>query len=534
VSFSGSVCAWLALSSCSKKIDNIHMVRRKRIHLKIALGRRVDSQVEGMIMNIKLLLCFATAILFVPSTALGQPKAPNKTDSTFVIKAGDANAGNLGANVRAGSSITFTLNIDRVVGATNSQGVLNAPSSLIMNEVIKEFATLKVAAFDIDRDNEDAPNCTPREFDEVLLNGQKIGKNGAPAYLNGKNARWRVTTFKVPISLLKFGIYVNGQWQGPGANQFEIKVSTLQPLTFPCGNDIITWTARVQWAAISFDALYPVLMIHGTQSNGASWDATRFTEPFRNAGIPYDNGDILKMEIPRIAKDIFHVKHVHVVAHSQGGLDTRDFLGRTIPKGDISVLTLTAFCTPNNGSPGADYAEDSVGASYWSSDSTVRTFAAQRQGTTRATPNLRVTYMTGTFNPSNILPDTLTVEGKTNAVKYSVIGADADINGNRSIESNESAGFVSPANNAIIAQRLYDLVGEVAYTRVDTLPGGTTVVREIRNPSFLLNDLIVSETSFQHPKFSFLGLRDFHHLTVRNPGTAAEAITIIKANNSIP
>lgn len=291
----------------------------------------------------KLILCMITVSL-TASVVLGQPAAPKKTDASFVIKAGETGAGELGSEVKAGRNITFTLKIDRVVGKTDGQGNLESPTTLIANGVVPEFVTLKLTAYDVDSGNEEVPNCRPREFDEIFINGQKIGKNGESVYLSGKDRAWRTNTFEVPTSIIRFGKFQNDQWQGAGENDFEIRVSTRAPSKYSCSPTPderydIEWSAKVQWAAISFKAMYPVVMIHGGRSGPEFFTNHSFISPFIQDGIPFDsglqmdqrgtlpiadNGNKLSQEIPRIAKEKFHVKHLHIIAHSRGGLDSRD------------------------------------------------------------------------------------------------------------------------------------------------------------------------------------------------------------------
>ena len=520
----------------------------------------------------RLIFCLVITMLIMTTVAWGQNiAAPQKTDSTFVTKVGDADAGDLGADIKAGKSIKFTIKIDRVVGSTTSVGALESPGTLINNGIIAPYVTVKLLAYDIDRDYEERPECSPREFDQILINGYDIGKNGEPVYLNGKNKAWRTNSFDVPISIIRFGIYdrVSGQWLGSGENQFEIKISTKTASypsgTYPCNppEPDVQWSAKVKWAAISFKAMYPVIMVHGTESSGAFFTNNNFIDPFNRSYILYDNsinldtnlidihGNRLAIEIPRIAKERFHVKHVHIVAHSQGGIDTRDFLARTMPKGDLSVLSLITLATPHHGSPGADYAEDSAKAAVPGSSNKTRVLAAQARGTTAATPNLRVAYMEKDFNPTNDpkLPDSLSVDGRSSPVQYFALAGNADGNGNGMIDVAESQGmdpfthyYVSP--QIVVATLLWRLVGEVDRTTLEDKdfpspddPSGTItitlkVVKEVPNKVFLPNDIIVSVKSAQHAKFTFLGERNGHnHSFMGKDDIATEVIAKIRSIN---
>lgn len=538
------------------------------VHLGVEAQRRsIHAEVEEitMRMTMRFILCLAITMLFISTVALGQGAplvAPKKTDSTFVTQVGDPDAGNLGIEVQPGDSIRFTIKIDRVVSETDDQGrLLNfGPMLNKWSPSGTPYIIVKLLAFDIDSEYEENPQCKPRERDEILINGVPIGQQGESVYLKGKDRVWRLNTFKVPAHIIHYGKYQNGQWQGAGENQFEIKLTTLP---YPCGDIPIQWSAKVKWASITVNAVYPVIMIHGVSSSGAFFTANNFTTPFQDQGIVYDksiqlsnnsievNGNQLAGDIPRIARDKFHVKHVHIVAHSYGGISSRDFLARPIPKGDISILSLTTLDSPHHGTPGADYSEDSVGADDQYSTSTVRVLAAQARGHSAATHDLRVSYMEGIFNSSNSpnLPDSLSVDGRNSPVRYFAFGSDADANHNGNIEFEEYTRM-SPFDSAwglggyIGATKLYRLIGGVKYTKTKQIddpadshnpPAKLTIVVETPNTSappnptniILPNDLVVTVNSAQHPKFTFLGPKAVNHSMIGSPGVAREVITTI-------
>ncbi len=132
-------------------------------------------------------------------------------------------------------------------------------------------------------------------------------------------------------------------------------------------------------------------MLHGNGESGPFWDRFNFTTPFQQAGIPYDNSisnptqwiaknaGLLVEKIPPIATR-FGVKHLHLVAHSKGGLDSRAALKPLKAQGGLAILSVTTLSTPHHGSVLADYIRDARGASVWSSDDSVRTLAIQQLG----------------------------------------------------------------------------------------------------------------------------------------------------------
>src|SRR5204862_2296448 len=103
------------------------------------------------------------------------------------------------------------------------------------------------------------------------------------------------------------------------------------------------------------------------------------------------HGGLLATLVSAKAKE-FGARHGHIIAHSKGGLDTRDFLARTIPA-NFGVLSLITLSTPHHGSVGADYSLDAQNANSLFSDNTTRTKLAQWAPPDVGTTNLRVSFV---------------------------------------------------------------------------------------------------------------------------------------------
>jgi hypothetical protein len=301
-------------------------------------------------------------------------------------------------------------------------------------------------------------------------------------------------------------------------------------------------------------------MVHGNNSNGAFFSDFDFIQPFQQLKIPFDNSinmatasitahsSLLASLIPQKAAE-FGARHAHVVAHSKGGLDTRDFLARTIPS-NFGVLSFTTLSTPHHGSVGADYVLDSVGADALFSDSTTRVLMAKATPPDAGTPNLRVSFVAA-FNAANLplLPQTFTVDGDTRPVVYKSFSADANLDnsvsifGNPTIQHNETAGTGQPGlvpdfvwSTAL--QSVYRLLGDVASTRlvVMTIPDPETglpmtvyAVRETPTTSFQLNDFLVTNASARLAGFSEIASVKANHATMANPSVGQMAVTAIRA-----
>lgn len=533
-------------------------------------------------------LCLTLIVLFVSSFAFGQEPAPKKTDSTFVT---DSDV-NLDVSRSAGQTITFAIKIDRVVGETDGDGKLLDANvqQLIDNQVIEEYVKLKISAFDIDRDYAENPECTPRQFDRIKVNGQNIGTNGAEVFLNGTDRQWRIITYQVPVRLIRFGKWMcegqgsNCNWQGEGENQIQIEVSTAAPQPFPCTDTLtVNWTAKVDWGAISFKALYPVFLIHGYSSDGNFWSRPEhnFAQTLKDKKMLYDNSisfpnrgknDVfsdaydMKNKIQDAIENKYHVKHIHIVAHSKGGLVSRDYLGTFILP-NFAVASLTTLSTMHKGTAQADYSLDlreiGVGGAFRTGDTLgediklviARYFAREDA----ATANMRVKHVRDVFNPRNEpkLPAKMKAYDREVTVKYHSYGADAnsddsvDPNGGEPTISDQEAAHSPFVDKAIIgplfgrraAEEAYRFLWKYAETRVEyeIKDGKQVPVRLFRvDDGFRnLNDFLVTTLSSVFASPAHITSRHegdikANHPMIAKPSTATAVIDVIKSANPNP
>jgi triacylglycerol lipase len=471
----------------------------------------------------------------------------------------------------SGGPLTIPVQINRVVGATGSDGTLS-DFALLTGRVVSPSATLRLPVF-----HRSLTGASGQAQDSVRLNGYKIGLLGGEAELTGPNEIWTLNSFDVPTSLLHFGQRNPGQAPTPGNNVIEIQVDTQSP----SGQE--NWCTASDWAELSFNAVAPVIMIHGNGQGddgqgGRFWagailgDKTRLQMPFKfisafdDMGLVYDNsismptdtivahGNLLATLIAAKAAE-FGAKHVHLVAHSKGGLDSRDFLARTIPT-NFGVLSLTTLSTPHHGSAGPDYQLDAAGASALYSDDKTRTLIGQQNPPNPGTENIRVSFVEN-FNRTNIplLPTHLTVDGEERPVLYQSISADANLDGstslagNPTIQFNETVGIPGQGSLPDIAwayavEQIYRLVGSVVSTHTQTINVTTvlddsgvtvtvpvTVVRETLSPTFILNDFAVNlNEARMSPLFVEIASVKANHSTIASPDVARIVIgAILKA-----
>ena len=483
-----------------------------------------------------------------PVSSRFPPKTP--TDRRFIVN-GDTGL-DTGCTFRSGGPLRIKLPINRVVGATDGEGRLSNPTGLLEKGILpKGYVTLTMPAFDVDTN---PPPEAPPELDIVYFNGEPIGQ------LDGANGIWKENTWPIPIDKVRFGIQGSpGSPSTPGVNVIEIHIDQLS-------GSQQNWCTQIDWAEITFEAAYPVVMVHGNGQSGSFWKKFNFTQPFEQELYPFDASisldpksasiDHQSTELARELKeraDQFGVRHIHIVAHSKGGLDVRDFLARKRPE-DVGILSLITLSTPHHGSVGADYALDAQQASLefdWpDNELEKRTLLAKAIGffsEKDSTHDLRPRYVEGEFNPWNLshLPYTTTVDGETNSVFYFSFGGDANLNRSprHSIESSEMEGvelFGIPlggfefARNTV--EEVYHIMGEVksvdvvrSKTKTNAAGEPLWVIKENKyKGGFRLNDFLVTVDSAHVPRFTAQPYEGANHATMSRPGVAVKVLRLIR------
>lgn len=479
---------------------------------------------------------------------------PTPTDTLFVVDEGGSL--DTSCTFRSAGPLTFTVNVKRYVGEVDGQGRLLNPQKLVDSGVVSSTVTVRMPAYDVDYGTQ-PPNPHYPERDRVLFNGYPVGDLGSSAFLDGENNRWRINEFTIPVEYVRFGRKVEGgEEPTPGQNEITILIDEAN---LESGDDV--WCTAIDWASISFSALAPVIMVHGDNQAGAFWDEQGFTKPFKDAGVPYDNsislpgdyiaqnGNRLLTDMPRVARQ-FGAKHVHIVAHSKGGLDTREFLKKLPVVGQLAVVSFTTLSTPHEGSVVADYVRDSKGANATHSDSTSRTRIAKLIKYSKSRQNLTTKYLKDEFNPKNLpLPGTFFVDGEETGVTYLSYGADANLNDSfdskerPTITDNEMDGtgwFTVIPGVGQAGQILYRLLYYVEYTTATPDAQGRMVVKESPDPKKVKklkarNDLLVTVKSSQLPQqFLVRPEQKRNHATVADGGIGGLVLDAIRSIQPMP
>lgn len=355
---------------------------------------------------------------------------PKANDITFVRDS----AGGLDTSCtyRSGGPLTFEILVTRHAGALNPDGTLRDAAALVAAGLLSPTATLSLPVFDVDSSADVEPPTQP-ERDRVSFNGEVLG------FLTGENGQWKLSTFQVPIEKVRFAARAaNGSAPAGAANEVRIDIDT--------ANSSEVWCMSVDWGALTFKAMSPVVLIHGNNSDGGFYARMGFTTGLDTARLLFDNsismttasraahGVVLDGLLPGIVKS-FGVDSCHVVVHSKGGLDTREYLAVHHPARakDFQVLSYTSLSTPHEGTSGADLLVMKSMAVQAKADKIefvgfpwlVET-VAEDMGVDAGTPDL-TTRANARFNAVNIpmLP---------RSTVYNTVAADADTNGNGEID----------------------------------------------------------------------------------------------------
>jgi len=410
-----------------------------------------------------------------------------------------------------------------------------------------------------------------KEIDKVYFNGHYVG------LLSGGNGNWKQNSFTIKIEWIKFPEKgSNGNSPTPAKNEVRIDIDT--------GNGgQRVWAVEIDWAELSFEAMPPIVLIHGNGSDGDFWKRMKFVEELELQGIPYDNtinlivsedddahdkehtdnhisnnSNLLRTKIPEKVKEL-GAKSIHIAAHSKGGLDTRDYLARYYNSNDFRILTFTTVSTPHHGSAGADLIRDMENMNFFILD--LADLASLENILALILPynNGKKDLTTSScyfFNSANspYLPS---------GVIYQSISADADLSGNGKMERIEYmemiqedptltkidnatvpitvAGFsisipVGQAGVDIIMQTMYDFLGsvkstELVTTKVKVLGIELPVLQRIQKEptsTFQKNDLMVTQNSARHYKFSEIGALKKNHASAAGKDAAELVIQKMK------
>jgi hypothetical protein len=408
------------------------------------------------------------------------PAAPEPSDVLFVTD--DAPALDTGCVFRAGGPLTFDIEVTRYAGERAGDGTLRHAADLRRNGLVGATAKLLLAMYDVDLTTTVVPP-DAAEINEVRFNGELVG------YAAGAGDEWSVVEVEVPIERVRFPALAGaGQRPRGERNQVRIDIDTGNAAQ---GKQL--WCTAVAWGALQVQVMSPILLVHGNNADGDFFERQGFAGVVRGlhlvhagpraSGVAIDlptdtiaaNGRRLAGLLPAVL-DRFGADSAHLVVHSKGGLDTREFLGsyHDPAASGLSFLSVTSLSTPHNGSVGADLlvqrdlAAQHAAKVEFEDLPFLDRLIAERTGIDAGTPNL-TTAFTGRFDAANrprLPPDTI----------YFSVAADADVDGDGEIkdtaeyqamlvENQALASLPGPARGFII-NRVYQILRRTASVQV--------------------------------------------------------------------
>lgn len=371
--------------------------------------------------------------------------------------------------------IEVPIPVGRVVGPVNASGQLTQKTQQVDAGTLAETAKLTVVTRDAVFMGEGSSlmngfDYTITENHRVLINGTPIG--GLRGVSSSRNQARVRTEIEFDVGALRFPERRPGLSDPdagpadvkpvPAENLLRIEVGAL-PQASPLDGILpgigLRYCTKVEWVSLEIGAMSPVVLVHGNNSDPGFWNRHGFAQELEARTVPVDGCEncSVPVELPtapvfengrtlagippellvgngtlgpveRIVRS-FGADSYHIVAHSKGGLDSREFLAHY---GDgLELISHTTLGTPHNGTQLADVQDAkriaaSVSAAIDFPDipgfegSLVAILPADR-----GTPDL-TTYAAIDFNRRNIplLPD----------ADYNQIAADADRNGSTSID----------------------------------------------------------------------------------------------------
>ena len=320
--------------------------------------------------------------------------------------------------------IEIEIPITRVVGEVDNNGKLIHAQKLIKSGLLSSTASLEIPIYDVD---------LPKEIDEVWFNGVHLGD------LMGGDGIWELNRFAIPIEQVKFPQRNDTGAPQPAINTITIQIDTIS--TEP------TWCTSVDWAALSFKTMSPIILIQDSDLDENFFNRYGFTKVLQQKHLLFDNsinmavntiknnGMTLNSSLPQLIES-FGVDSIHLIVHSQSGLDAREYLANYQHQHheNFTVLSYTSLGTPHNGSVLADVvmhramAIENERAQFQDSPLFMET-AVQVSGLDKQIPDL-TTSATALFNLMNI--SRLPANSMVNTA-----AADVDSNDNGQIDRNQ-------------------------------------------------------------------------------------------------
>lgn len=379
-----------------------------------------------------------------------------------------------GLTIESPATLEIPIPIDRVVGPVDGSGRLTDWTAQLNAGTLAPKAKVTVVTRDFVFLGHDSAPMRDYAYEvtdnhRVVINDWGLGPVRGVSHF--ENQAFVRNDYEVPIERLRFPerrsdlsgteLDVDELKPVPVENILRIDVAHVQtpsPLDALFPNLGLRYCTQVEWVSLEIGAMSPIVLIHGNNSDPGFWDRHGFAEGLQSKGLPVDgcedtcslpiqlptapvveNGKALGgLRVPGALPGLGPVERIvrsfgadsyHIIAHSKGGLDSREFLAHYGK--DIQLVSHTTLGTPHNGTQLADLKDAQRIATILSARTEYADLPgfvgllASRLPADRGVPDL-TTYAALAFNQRNVpqLPD----------ADYNQVAADADRNGSASID----------------------------------------------------------------------------------------------------
>lgn len=242
---------------------------------------------------------------------------------------------------RSDGPLDFSIDLSGNFGPVDASGH-PVPGNVLFNKT----GRLTLRVFDVD---DDFAGTSPNpERDVVVVNGTLL-----PGALSGADGQWSVNTFRLPLNLLRLPTLSNPNVK----NDFQVLIDTIN-------SGPNQWAVQADWAEVRLSSeVLPLAMIHGF--GGSSNDFAGMRTYYEQAdpslrGRVVNPGLTARKSIKTNAQlmepivgDLMQrsgAYNVNVLAHSKGGLDSRQYAWDH----PAQVNRIVMMGTPNGGTRLAD------------------------------------------------------------------------------------------------------------------------------------------------------------------------------------
>jgi pimeloyl-ACP methyl ester carboxylesterase len=299
------------------------------------------------------------------------------------------------------------------------------------------------------------------------------------------------------------------------------------------------WCVAVSWASLSFDAMDPLMLIHGTNAQSTTWELDAgggspvtilkgMEIPFEHRidlvpnGSADENARLLRNAL-RTNATRFGVERLHLITHSKGTTDARRMLtlyGEALLNYPLRFLSLYSIGAPSQGTSLSDIA---MAAGYFPHANVVFDTVLQNAVVDSVAANWASIVGLAPSDPARALQTILGMNAfnlanpkPPNAGRMYSIAGDADNNGNGKIDNfDEARLFFGPEivqwAQVMLANDMYQALGRVLFVSLRQVGlSEWNIAAAPMRPALVPNDMVSTAESVHCAHCGFVRLADFN------------------------